>query len=162
MERTLGHDPQLAGSGSWRGRRADARVSTCIETARPLRAAVGLLHLSCADVMRFNYPAGITNPLEIEMPFDAGAADALLHFGTDVVAFEFKGSLLTHAGKAERNFAEFEKDFRKKFGEKDNGERKGISRRAIREFKETIREADAKRWPFRRSLSTEPETTLRR
>jgi hypothetical protein len=51
-----------------------------------------MFHLYCADLMRFNYPAGITNPLQFEVPFDVGAADALLDFGTDVVAFEFKGS----------------------------------------------------------------------
>ena len=89
-----------------------------------------MFHLYCADLMRFNYPAGITNPLDFEVPFDAGAADALLDFGADVVAFEFKGSLLTHAAKAERNLTEFEKDFRKKFVEKDNGERKGIAQLA--------------------------------
>ncbi len=89
-----------------------------------------MFHLYCRDLMRFNYPDGITNPLEFELPFDAGAADALLDFGGDVVVFEFKGSLLTHAAKSERNFAEFEKDFRKKFVEKDTGERKGIAQLA--------------------------------
>jgi len=90
-----------------------------------------MFHLYCADLMRFNYPEGITSPLAFEVPFDAGAADAILDFGTEVIVFEFKGSLLTHAAKAERNFAEFEKDFRKKFVEKENGERKGISQLAV-------------------------------
>jgi hypothetical protein len=89
-----------------------------------------MFHLYCRDLMRFNYPDGITNPLEFEVAFDAGSADALLDFGADVVVFEFKGSLLTHAANSERNFAEFEKDFRKKFVEKDTGERKGISQLA--------------------------------
>jgi hypothetical protein len=68
-----------------------------------------MFHLYCADLMRFNYPEGITTPLAFEVPFNAGAADAILDFGTDVIIFEFKGSLLTHAAKAERNFVEFEK-----------------------------------------------------
>jgi hypothetical protein len=89
-----------------------------------------MFHLYCADLMRFNYPDGVMNPLAFEVPFDAGAADAILDFGTDVILFEFKGSLLTHAAKAERNFVEFEKDFRRKFVEKENGERKGIAQLA--------------------------------
>jgi hypothetical protein len=89
-----------------------------------------MFHLYAADLMRFNYPKGIANVLMFEEPFDGGAADALLDFGSDVIVFEFKGSLLTHAAKAERNFAEFEKDFRKKFVEKDTGERKGIGQLA--------------------------------
>jgi hypothetical protein len=90
-----------------------------------------MFHLYCADLMRFNYPEGITTPLAFEVPFNAGAADAILDFGTDVIIFEFKGSLLTHAAKAERNFVEFEKDFRKKFVETEHGERKGISQLAV-------------------------------
>ena len=89
-----------------------------------------MFHLYCADLMHFNYPEGLTNPLAFEVPFDEGAADAILDFGTDVILFEFKGSLLTHAAKAERNFLEFEKDFRRKFVEKENGERKGIAQLA--------------------------------
>jgi hypothetical protein len=58
--------------------------------------------------MRFNYPEGITNPLNSScrlMPVP------LMRSGlrADVVVFEFKGSLLTHAAKSERNFAEFER-----------------------------------------------------
>jgi hypothetical protein len=89
-----------------------------------------MFHLYCADLMCFNYPAGPMSPLQFEVPFKEGAADALLDFGNDVVVFEFKGSLLTHAAKAERSFAEFEKDFRKKFVETDDGDRKGISQLA--------------------------------
>jgi hypothetical protein len=89
-----------------------------------------MFHLYCADLMRFNYPAGPMSPLQFEVPFKEGAADALLDFGNDVVVFEFKGSLLTHAAKAERNFVKFEKDFRKKFVETDDGDRKGISQLA--------------------------------
>lgn len=81
--------------------------------------------------MRFNYPDGIMNVLSFEVPFNAGAVDALLDLGSDVVVFEFKGSLLTHAAKAERNLVEFEKDFRKKFVEKDDGQRKGIAQLAV-------------------------------
>jgi hypothetical protein len=63
----------------------------------------------------------IANVLSFEVPFDAGAADAVLDFGSDVVVFEFKGSLLTHAAKAERNLEAFERDFCKKFGNSSGG-----------------------------------------
>src|SRR6202040_2905380 len=89
-----------------------------------------MFHLYVADLMRFNYPEGIANVLSFEVPFDAGAADAVLDLGSDVVVFEFKGSLLTHAAKAERNFKAFERDFRKKFVAKETGERKGIAQLA--------------------------------
>lgn len=90
-----------------------------------------MFHLYCADLMRFNCPEGPMSPLQFEVPFKEGAADALLDFGNDVVVFEFKGSLLTHAAKAGRNFVEFEKDFRRKFVETDDGDRKGISQLAV-------------------------------
>lgn len=89
-----------------------------------------MFHLYAADLMRFNYPDGMANVLTFETPFKGGAADALLDFGSDVVVFEFKGSLLTHAAKANRSFEEFEKDFRNKFVEKSTGERKGIAQLA--------------------------------
>lgn len=75
--------------------------------------------------------AGPMSPLQFEVPFKEGAVDALLDFGSDVVVFEFKGSLLTHGAKAGRNFVEFEKDFRKKFVETEDGDRKGISQLAV-------------------------------
>jgi hypothetical protein len=89
-----------------------------------------MFHMYCTDLMRFNYPAGLTDVLAFEVPFANGVADAILDFGADVIVFEFKGSLLTHPAKAERNFDEFEKDFRRKFVETEDGERKGISQLA--------------------------------
>lgn len=89
-----------------------------------------LFHLYVADLLRFNYPEGLASPLRVEAAFQRGSADALLDFDDYIVVFEFKGSLLTHAAKSNRDFDAFDRDFKRKFYETEDGERKGLKQLA--------------------------------
>jgi hypothetical protein len=91
-----------------------------------------LFELYTADLFRAAYSesGSLVAPLSIELPFENGCIDALLDFGTEVIVFEFKASLLSHQAKADRNLAAFESEFYRKFVENERGERKGIAQLA--------------------------------
>jgi hypothetical protein len=84
-----------------------------------------LLELHLIEMMQFYYPGGLSS-LRTDVPYADGQIDFLLDFGSDVVLFVVKGSLLKSAAKYFRDRKAFEQDFSVKFVENEKGDPKAL------------------------------------
>jgi hypothetical protein len=66
------------------------------------------------------------SPLRTNLPYDRGEIDAVLDFGSDVVLFECKASLLSRAAKYNRDRGLFEREIYEKFVQSPRGSPKAL------------------------------------
>jgi hypothetical protein len=79
---------------------------------------------SVASLREFYPPA--SGILTADLEHETGQIDALLDFGSDVLVFEVKASLLTEIAKRRVNKADFVKDFNRKFVRNEKGAPKAV------------------------------------
>jgi hypothetical protein len=85
-----------------------------------------LFELYSVELLRQFYPQ-LSGILIADLTYDDGQVDALLDFGTEVVVFEIKSSLLTEGAKRGGNKADFIADYARKFVRNAKGKPKALA-----------------------------------
>jgi len=88
-----------------------------------------MFELYAVNLLAHFYPP-LSRMLSSDIEYDGGQIDALLDFGTYVLVFEIKSSLLTEPAKRSADKDSFVADFRRKFVENENGKPKAIKQLA--------------------------------
>jgi hypothetical protein len=100
------------------------------EKREPFKQLWGrMFELYAVNLLAHFYPP-LSRMLSADIEYDGGQIDAFLDFGTYVLVFEIKSSLLTEPAKRSADKDSFVADFRRKFVENENGKPKAIKQLA--------------------------------